>query len=61
MNDLEIYAPIPGFPNYLLTSRGRVLTIRKGMEELKHEVKESGERVTLSFNDMLNDFMFLNL
>lgn len=27
-NDLEIYAPIDGFPNYLVTSHGRVLSLK---------------------------------
>lgn len=28
INELEIYAPIDGFPNYLVTSKGRVLSLK---------------------------------
>lgn len=36
MHELEIYAPIKDFPNYLVTSHGRVLSLKRGkMKELK--------------------------
>lgn len=50
MKELEIYAPIPDFPNYLVTSNGRILNIKKGMKQLKSEPKGDRKRVSLSYN-----------
>ena len=56
MNNIEIYAPIPDFPNYLITSHGRVLNIKKGMRELKPTIKDGRKRVALSFNGCVKRF-----
>lgn len=56
MKDLEIYSFIPDFPNYLVTSHGRVLNINKGMKELKLENKSGRKRVALSHNGYVKRF-----
>ena len=38
-NDLEIYAPIKDFPNYLVTSRGRVFSLRHDKLKKKKQGK----------------------
>ena len=61
MKELEIYAPIPEFPNYLVTSNGRILNIKKGMKQLKPETKRSGNRVSLSYNGYVKRFYISKL
>ena len=61
MKDLEIYAPIPDFPNYLVTSNGRVLIIKKGMNQLKSEPKGDRKRVSLSYNGCVKRFYISKL
>ena len=56
MKQLEIYAPIPEFPNYLVTSNGRILNIKKGMNQLKSEPKGDRQRVSLSYNGYVKRF-----
>ena len=56
MKELEIYAPIPEFPNYLVTSNGRILNIKKGMKQLKAEPKGDSKRVSLSYNGYVKRF-----
>lgn len=56
MKDLEIYNPIPGYPNYLITSHGRVLNIKKGMKELKLSDKKGRKTVRLSYNGCTKQF-----
>ena len=52
VHELEIYAPIEGFPDYLITSHGRVFSLKHGkMKELKHGKTRHGYMlVTLSKN-----------
>ena len=38
VNDLEIYAPIKGFSNYLVTSHGRILSLKDNVG--KNRIKE---------------------
>ena len=61
MKDLEIYAPIPEFPNYLVTSNGRILNIKKGMRQLKSEPKGDRKRVSLSYNGCVKRFYISKL
>lgn len=43
MHELEVYAPIKGFPDYLVTSQGRVLSLKYGkMKELKQRKNRDG-------------------
>ena len=61
MKDLEIYASIPEFPNYLVTSNGRILNIKKGMKHLKSEPKGNRKRVSLSYNGYIKRFYISKL
>ena len=58
MNDIEIFIPIPDFPNYVVSSYGRVL--RKGTEgytrELKFDNHKGRMRVSLSYNGYVKKF-----
>lgn len=61
MIDLEIYKLIPGYPNYLITSHGRVLNINKGLKELKAENKSGRKRVALSHNGCVKRYYVARL
>ena len=42
-HDLEVYAPIDGFPDYLVTSYGRVFSLKHGkLKELKQAKNKQG-------------------
>ena len=61
MKDLEIYAPIPDFPNYLVTSNGRILNIKKGRSHLTPETKRGGNRVSFWSNGVVKRFYNSNV
>lgn len=58
MNDIEIFKPIPNYPNYSVSSYGRVLRngSRGYMRELKPYNHNGRLRVSLSYNGVVKKF-----
>ena len=59
VHELEVYSPIEGFPNYLVTSHGRVLSLKDNhgkdriLELKQHKDKDGYKRLTLHKNSKM--------
>lgn len=58
MKDIEIFKDIPDFPNYVVSSHGRVLRNGTGgyIRELKFDNHRGRMRVSLSYNGCVKKF-----